>query len=326
MPRPEAKVSLALLAVLLVLVPAAGAQPQRTAVTSAVFYYPWYGTPARDGGYDHWQQNGHRPPGDIASMFYPDRGVYSSSDPSVVRAQMGEIARVGIREAVYSWWGKGSPEDAKLTLVLREAQRHGVNVAAHLEPYDGRTVAGTADDIAYLRSLGIRDFFVYHATDFAAAEWMQLTSALTGVRLFAQTPLAGFAKSAGFDGIYTYDALTFRGRTFARICREAHAQGLLCAPSVGPGYTARRATGDRRVLERRDGETYDGFWRAALDARADLVTITSYNEWLEGTQIEPARERHGYTNYDGSWGKRGRHAENAYLERTAYWTTTARRR
>src|SRR5215208_2454586 len=100
MPRLEAKVSLALLAVLLVLVPAAGAQPQRTAVTSAVFYYPWYGTPARDGGFDHWQQNGHRPPGDIASMFYPDRGVYSSRDVSVIRAQMGEISRAGIREAV----------------------------------------------------------------------------------------------------------------------------------------------------------------------------------------------------------------------------------
>ena len=29
-------------------------------------------------------------------------------------------------------------------------------------------------------------------------------------------------------------------------------------------------------------------WRAAIAARADRVTITSYNEWHEGTQIEPA--------------------------------------
>jgi glycoprotein endo-alpha-1,2-mannosidase len=323
MPLLDAKAWFALVALLFLLVPAAAAQPERLAVATAVFYYPWYGTPTSDGSYDHWQQNGHRPPGDIASMFYPARGAYSSSDPSVVRAQMSAIARAGISEAVYSWWGKGSPEDGKLTLVLREAQRHGVKVAAHLEPYDGRTVAGTADDIAYLRNLGIRDFFVYHATDVAAADWKQVTSTLTGVRLFAQTPLAGFAKSAGFDGIYTYDALTYRGRTFARICGEAHAQGLLCAPSVSPGYTARRATGDRRVLERRDGKTYDGSWRAALDARADFVTITSYNEWLEGTQIEPAIRKRGYLDYEGAWGKRGVGAQSAYLARTRFWTRTA---
>ncbi len=308
------------------LVPAAAAQPERTAVTVAVFYYPWYGTPERDGAYDHWQQNGHRPPGDIASMFYPARGVYSSSDAAVVEAQMIEIARAGIREAVVSWWGQGSREDANLKLVISAARRHSVGIAAHLEPYAGRTAVGTGDDIAYLRTLGIGDFFVYHATDFTASDWKAVTSTLTGVRLFAQTPLAGFAKRAGFQGIYTYDTLTYGARTFARICSEAHAQRLLCAPSVGPGYSARRATSDTRVLKRRGGKTYDGLWRAALEAHADVVTITSYNEWLEGTQIEPARRQSGYTRYDGAWGKRGKSAETAYLLSTARWTKRSVRR
>jgi glycoprotein endo-alpha-1,2-mannosidase len=307
-------------ACLLALVPAATAQRDRAATVTAIFYYPWYGTPPRDADYEHWQQNGHRPPGDIASMFYPARGVYSSSDATVVGAQMKDIARAGIREAVVSWWGRGSPEDSRLPLVIRAARAHGVQVAAHLEPYRGRTIAGTADDIAYLRTLGIYDFFVYHATDFAAADWTPLTSSLTGVRLFAQTPLAGYAKKAGFQGIYTYDPLTYGARTFARICTEAHAQRLLCAPSVAPGYNARRATGDTRLIARRGGKTYDALWLSALRAHADVVTITSYNEWLEGTQIEPARRRRGYASYDRGWGKSGKSAETAYLARTAHWT------
>jgi hypothetical protein len=313
------RVAACLLVCVFALAPAAGARAPQQARPVAIFYYPWYGTPAFDGAYQHWQQNGHRPPGDIASSYYPARGVYSSSDPKVVGAQMSEIARAGVGEVVVSWWGRGSPEDERLRGMLRAARAHGLVVAAHLEPYGGRTVAGTASDIAYLRTLGVRDFFVYHATDFSAAQWKPVTSSLSGVRLFAQTPLAGFAKNGGFQGIYTYDTLTYGGRTFARVCAEAHRQGLLCAPSVGPGFSARRATGDRRSVPRRGGRTYDAMWRAALKARADLATITSYNEWHEGTQIEPARRRSGYASYEGAWGRHGRSAQTAYLDRTAYW-------
>ena len=58
----------------------------------AIFYYPWYGTAERDGGWQHWQQHGNVPPAQIASGWFPARGAYSSSDRSVVRAQMREIA------------------------------------------------------------------------------------------------------------------------------------------------------------------------------------------------------------------------------------------
>ena len=33
----------------------------------SAFYYPWYGTSAADGSYQHWSQDGHAPPNDIAS-------------------------------------------------------------------------------------------------------------------------------------------------------------------------------------------------------------------------------------------------------------------
>ena len=311
--------SVLLLAAALLFVPAAGARPHALARSVAIFYYPWYGTPATDGAWQHWQQNGHTPPNDLATRFYPARGAYSSSDGRIVAAQMRDLAQAGVGEVVSSWWGRGSQEDLRLPLVIRSARAVGVRVAAHLEPYPGRTVAGTATDIAYLRTLGITDFFVYHATDFTAAEWKPVTAALSGVRLFAQTPLVGFARDAGFDGVYTYDIVTSGARIFARVCAEAHKAGLLCAPSVGPGYDARRATTDTRVKPRDDGKTYDAMWTSALRAHADLVTITSYNEWLEGTQIEPAAAHLGYASYDGAWGAHGRAAQSAYLARTRYW-------
>jgi hypothetical protein len=104
---------------------------------------------------------------------------------------------------------------------------------------------------------------------------------------------------------------------------------LLCAPSVGPGYDAHRANGDPRVKPRRHGLTYDWMWRAAIASGADRVTITSFNEWHEGTQIEPAAPagRHGavrYLGYDGAYGMHGTEAMNAYLVRTRYWSDVFR--
>jgi len=55
-----------------------------------------------------------------------------------------------------------------------------------------------------------------------------------------------------------------------------------------------------------------------------VITITSFNEWGEGTQIEPAAAHKGYAAYDGAWGLTGNAADYAYLARTAYWTGRAR--
>ena len=287
---------------------------------AAIFYYPWYGTPARDGAWQHWQQNGAAPPERIGSDFFPARGAYSSGDPAVLAAQMAEIARAGVAQVIVSWWGRGSLEDSRLPAVAAAARSRGLGVAVHVEPYEGRTAASVGTDVAYLRRLGVRDVYVYASSSVPAPEWAALNAELSGVRLFANTALAGRAAAGGFAGLYTYDVLVYSGAAFPRICRQAARLELVCAPSVGPGYSARAATGDSRVRGRERGAVYDFMWSQALRAAAPVVTITSYNEWHEGTQIEPARARPGYESYDGAWGLRGAPAERAYLDRTAYWT------
>lgn len=291
----------------------------------AIFFYPWYGTPSRDGAWQHWGQGGRQPPGAIASGWFPVRGAYSSSDPAVLRAQMSEIATAGVDTVIVSWWGPGSPEDARLPLVASVARAAGLRVAVHVEPYEGRTPETLEPELRRLADDGVRDFYVYDSTRSPNDSWRALNARLDGIRLFANTGLPGKALAGGFDGLYTYDVLLFDGSSFPRVCASARKHGLLCAPSVGPGYDARRATPDPRVQPRANGARYDRMWRAAVRARADIVTITSYNEWHEGTQIEPARSAApGYKSYVGAWGMTGRRAERAYLDRTAHWAARYR--
>jgi glycoprotein endo-alpha-1,2-mannosidase len=285
-----------------------------------IFYYPWYGTPTRDGGWQHWQQNDNAPPRTIASGWYPLRGAYSSDDPAVLRAQMREIAAAGIDTVIVSWWGPGSVEDARFAAILFAARAAGLRVAVHVEPYPGRTPANLAEPLEALASQGVTDFYIYDSTASGDADWAALNARLGSLRLFANTGLPGKAQAGGFDGLYTYDVYVYDGSSFPRACASARRLGLICAPSVGPGYDARRATGDPRVRSRADGATYDRMWRGAIRAGADQVTITSYNEWHEGTQIEPAQAVGGtYASYDGAWGTTGRAAQRAYLTRTGFW-------
>jgi glycoprotein endo-alpha-1,2-mannosidase len=300
------------------------------AVVSA-FYYPWFGSP-EDGGYAHWAQNGHAPPVDIASNYYPAYGPYSSSNAAVIATQLSEVGRAGIDELAVSWWGRGSNEDDVLPDILAGASGTGVQIAIHIEPYAGRTVSTVLADAAYLRSLGVRTLYVYAAFDgIAPSDWAAANDELraSGMTTFAQTALVGQAVAGHFNGVYTYDTVTYDARMLGRLCNEAHAEGLLCAPSVGPGYDARRAVGDPHVKPRRHGQTYDAMWHAALAAGADRVTITSFNEWQEGTQIEPAIPlrlgEYRYVSYDGAWGLHGAAAQNAYLDRTAYWANLFRK-
>jgi glycoprotein endo-alpha-1,2-mannosidase len=98
---------------------------------------------------------------------------------------------------------------------------------------------------------------------------------------------------------------------------------------VGPGFDAQRSEGNPHVRPRRHGQTYDAMWHAAIAAGADRITITSFNEWQEGTQIEPAIPlrlgEYRYISYNDAWGLHGVAAQNAYIDRTAYWASLFRK-
>ena len=131
-------------------------------------------------------------------------------------------------------------------------------------------------------------FFVYHATDFPAADWQPLTSSLSGVRLFAQTPLAGYAKKGGFQGIYTYDTLTYRGAHVRAACARRHTSRVCCARRrSGPGYSAQRATGDTRDRRRASGPRTTRCGTRPLRSGADSSRSRATTSGTRGRRSSP---------------------------------------
>jgi len=314
---------------------AARVPPPTHGTGTAVFFYPWYASQPHDGAWRHWDEGGHAPPDDVGSDYYPLRGAYSSLDQSVLSTQMADIASAGIGEVIVSWWGQGSFEDRALGGVVAAAAANGVTVGIHLEPYVGRTAQTVMSDYGYLAGIGITDIWVYQADLLPAAGLAAANHAFGGLRTMAESGDVGFvlsggfaawAASAGFRGVYLYDAINYEAGAFPAFCATAHAYGLVCAPVAAPGFSAVRATGATYGRQRDDGQTYDERWMGDVGADADLVAITSYNEWHEGTQIEPAIPKclsatFCYQNYEGAWGTTGMAASYAYLTRTRYWAS-----
>ncbi|MFF2848043.1 ThuA domain-containing protein [Streptomyces sp. NPDC058001] len=316
--------------------------PADTSSNVHLFYYPWYGTPQTAGSWRHWQQGGHTPPTDIGADLYPALGPYDSGDYGGAVAQhMRWIRQSGAGVLVYSWWGQGSYEDGLAQGVLDAAAREGVKVAWHIEPYAGRTAASVAADIAYLdRRYGTHPAYYRSAEHggkpaFYVFESLRITDwsaldAVTGDHIvLAQT--TDTSKIAHFSGMYTYDGIA--GATapgWKQAGDYARANGLIWAPSVAPGYIDDRAVPGNTTptLGRADGATYDKEWSNALDpaigGSPTWVSVTSFNEWHEGSSIEPADDTpptgHAYQTYNGAYGRTGPAAETAYLDRTAYWT------
>ena len=105
----------------------------------------------------------------------------------------------------------------------------------------------------------------------------------------------------GFDGWYTYFAAQnfVYGSTLAFWPAIKSCGDGLFIPSVGPGYddSPVRPWNSVNTKHRNNGDYYRDMWKAALNVGAEIVSITSFNEWHEGTQIEAAIQKDGYEDY-----------------------------
>ena len=317
----------------------------------AAFYYSWYGDPATDGDWIHWTQAGYLPPKDIASDYFPALGAYSSNDPMVIAQHMAWLRQAGIGVIIVTWWGQGSREEEPIPLILQMAQRYGIKVTFHIEPYNGRTANGLLEDVKYLyKKYGSNPafflstatsryspgnqpkpmFFVWDSSErdtgnpISVDYWQKAVDAIhalpQGGLIIADNKEGKWITGSHFDGLYNYATLHLDQEGGFAWAASLPPDSLYI-PSVIPGFSAARVkySSDTNV-PRLDGTTYNNQWATALGigVQPAMVTVTSFNEWHEGTMIEPpafgVANGKGYTYADF-----GTLPPEGYLTLTRQW-------
>lgn len=265
-----------------------------------------------------WNNLGNYKGGDdIGANFYPALGNYSSNDPAVIKKHMKMIRESGVGVVVLSWLGKDSFVDQSIAKYLDIADQFNLKVAFHIEPFY-KNITELREQLSYLvktysqhhafyKKDGKPLYYVYDSYKISPSEWSELLSE-NGRKTVRKTELDGlyiglwiekehsiFFEKSGFDGFYTYfasEGFVFGSTTsnWGYLSQYAKDRNLIFIPCVGPGYsdTRIRPWNEANFKSRENGKYYERMFDAATKVNPDFMGITSFNEWHEGTQIEPA--------------------------------------
>lgn len=260
------------------------------------FYYPWYGsTEGPSKRWVHWNPSRHNDSTDT-----PDLGLYDSNDVAVIRQHVAWAREAGVDGFISSWWGRGTFEDAATRALLKVAEEEGFLVSVYLE--QAEDAAQLMEDVSYLvkefgtskawlKEDGRPVVFVYTRVvgEFRPAEF---ATARGAALLMMDTFDPAHGKAGG--GLHTYNPvfedIARLKETYVSASWACRVNGLVFAATVVPGYddTVIREPGGKRGRD--DGRLYDAFWEAALASEPDWVLVCSWNEWHEGSEIEPSKE------------------------------------
>jgi len=159
---------------------------------------------------------------------------------------------------------------------------------------------------AYLRVAEIPVIFVFAPHALAPSEWVSIASQLEAngksFLLVGSEPVLDYYPpfSAFWQWVYPgvdlttesqYDWIFYRD-DLLRQSSAGHPDSFYAA-GVWPGFDDTGVWGwggGPRILDRRDGQTYEDTWRAAFDTQAPWIVIATFNDWNEGTIIEPSLE------------------------------------
>jgi hypothetical protein len=258
------------------------------------FYYTWYSS-------DLWSSG---KTSDIAAQ------AYNSTDPAAITRHVDQARGAGIDGFVASWYGPdggaNNQTQSNFLQLLDIAAARGFSAAVDFETHSpffndaGAVVNALRYAIntlgahpAYMRYGGKPVIFFWANNRFTPDEW-------ANIRAQADPNRSAIWIAEGvttqwlsvFDGLHLYNVAwsTDFAATAARFGKASRDLGKLWVGTAMPGWDDTRVPGRTGAYakDRAGGQFYRNSFNGAASSNPDMLIITSFNEWMEGSQIEPS--------------------------------------
>lgn len=265
-------------------------------------YYAWYDSNTWSSGVT----------ADAASI------PYNSDDIAAIRRHVQQARQAGLDALVMSWLGPGDRTDKNLQKLLSEGAAGGLWVSITFETdkpeFDttSKVVNGlknihtqAAARPNWLRSQGKPVFFFWRPDAVVLAPGQTPLSAWADIRAQVDPNHQAIWIMEGlsfdllevFDGQFGYSIAWSNNVHYTlsswatKVQNKATQLGQpkIFVGTVMPGYDdTRTGRPDGFARDRAGGAFLADTWDAAIAAGSEWVNLTSFNEWIEGSQIEPS--------------------------------------
>jgi hypothetical protein len=302
------------------LTPRIGTGPKKV----AAFYYGWYSNST-----NYTQSSPFSIVDDTTTRHFPDifntplQGEFDSADPSLIEQHLRWAEWAGIDALICSYWGKNGYEWYNFQNMLRVAKYINSNLtfSVYFEIFMGGLDKKTSSEQSTIMIDEFRTIFeLFNSTEFRDLIWVEnevpvlfvyVTQAVSAtawettihtlaeedIQFFicADRPGNGATMNNLFQANHQYDVYyptyhnTFYS-TFTDLKWNAIKYNQLFAAGVTPGYDDHVVRPGNPPISRDAGTTYTASWERAISLNPDWILITSWNEWHEGTEIEPSVE------------------------------------
>jgi hypothetical protein len=263
--------------------------PSNEARSVLAYYYAWWN------------------PGDFSRTLYQAPTAYSSDEAAVKQQHIQQAQAAGIDGFIVSWYGNGDRTDRNLAQLLDLGARTGFRVTIHFEtPH----FWGADDVVAQLRAFydnranhpalvhyqGRPVIFFWRAGIFDNSTWSAIRNQVDpghAAAWIADGDNFNILAGDAWDGISPY-AIAWSGNPAGQLPSwaakaAAAAPDKLYIPPVSPGCNDSAARSVTCVQDRGDGSYYQATWAGAMASNPGwAVTVSTFNEWMEATQIEPS--------------------------------------
>ncbi|MEZ6086429.1 MAG: glycoside hydrolase family 99-like domain-containing protein [Pirellulaceae bacterium] len=294
-------------------------------------YMPWFSAKSEQGHWGwHWTMDHFDPESikdgkrEIASKFYPLIGPYDSGDIDVLEFHLLTMKLAGIDGVIVDWYGRSDFRDYAVlhrntTRLLQQCERLGMKFVICYEDQTipalvegGRIesmtqVSHAAEEINWLHKYWFKSpsyvrrdnqpvMLSFGHAGLSDTEWAQCLDAIDAPIMYYSQDYRRASAVGGFDWPSPAEGLTQNDR-FLIASKRWRDFIPVAFPRFVDIYQEAAVHEGFPVIDDNDGETFRVTLEKSLASKCKMIQIATWNDWGEGTQIEPSQE-YGYRDLE----------------------------